>query len=274
MVELTCWTVGTHNCVVIETFEPEQTCRTSFFDIISLMNANKFRRLPVVKNKELIGIITTHDIIRVLNETPTVRDVFCLDVERMMTPDPITISPNSSIQEAAKIMASNMIGCLPIISNSHKTLLGIITERDCLDFFPTTREEPIKDICSSREVITVNPSTSLKKGIEAMAKASIRHLIIINPEGSIAGIITATDIINSLGKVVNKELDANSWINLPVELLATRKTFMLPVDTPINLVSKIMKLNNIGAFPIIEKGKLFGIVSERDFVKAMAEAGE
>ncbi|MFX0063953.1 MAG: CBS domain-containing protein [Candidatus Hermodarchaeota archaeon] len=272
MVEMTCWTACTHNCVVIETSEPEQTCRKSFFDIISLMNANKFRRLPVVKNKELIGIITTYDIIRALNEASTLPDVVCLDVEQLMTLDPITISPNSSMQEAAKIMASNMIGCLPIISN--KTLVGIITERDCLDALPTTREEPIKEICSSKEIITVNPSTSLKKGIETMAEENIRHLIIINSEGSIAGIITATDIIYSLGKFFNRELSANSWMNLPVELLATHKTFMLPADTPINLVNKIMQLNNIGAFPIIEKGKLFGIVSERDIVKLIAETGE
>lgn len=269
---MTCWTACTHDCVVIETSEPEQTCRKSFFDIISLMNANKFRRLPVVKNKELIGIITTHDIIQALNEAPTLNDVLCLDVEQMMTPDPITISPNSSMQEAAKIMAAKNFGCLPIISN--KTLVGLITERDCLDVFPTTREEPIKEIYSSKEIITVNSSTSLKKGIETMNKENIRHLIVINSEGSVNGIITATDIIYSLGKFFNRELSATSWINLPVELLATRKVFMLPADTPINHVSKIMKLNNIGAFPIIENGKLFGIVSERDFVKLIAETGE
>ncbi|MFX0093826.1 MAG: CBS domain-containing protein, partial [Candidatus Hodarchaeota archaeon] len=182
MLNIPIWSACTCDCVVVEGVEPEQKGRTTFFDILSIMEANRFRRLPVVKNKELAGIITTHDLIRALNEASSIMDVFSLEAEQLMTPNPLTISPKSTVVEVAKIMASRKIGCLPIIGKGEKTLRGIITERDFLGFLPYFENKIIRDYCS-KNVITIDPSTPLKRAIEIMVDENIRHLILINASG-------------------------------------------------------------------------------------------
>lgn len=102
-----------------------------------LMKSAKVRRLPVVENNgRLLGILTLSDIHKAQPSAATTLTVWelnymlaALKVKKIMTPNPITISPNHTIGDAARLMLENRIGGLPVVDEAGK-LVGIITESD------------------------------------------------------------------------------------------------------------------------------------------------
>jgi CBS domain-containing protein len=102
------------------------------------MIASGFRRLPVVANSLVCGIITATDIMRYLGKgeafkklvTGNVNEAFSVPISGIMKADIVTVSPDQDLSETARIMHQNKIGSLPVISG--QALAGIITERDIL----------------------------------------------------------------------------------------------------------------------------------------------
>lgn len=113
---------------------------------IALMRAGGFRRLPVVENGRLVGIVTEHDL-RLASNAPTVMreqwyDNYILQhipVGNCMTRNPITIEADRPVSEAVRIMRDHKIGGLPVVEEDR--LVGIITATDLLDYLLDLLEE-------------------------------------------------------------------------------------------------------------------------------------
>lgn len=101
------------------------------------MISKNVRRLPVAdENGRLTGIITLGDVRSVTPSPVSSVNIFernyllsNLEVERVMTPNPMTISPNQTINEAANIMLKKRISGLPVVDGDGR-ICGIITESD------------------------------------------------------------------------------------------------------------------------------------------------
>jgi acetoin utilization protein AcuB len=106
---------------------------------IALMREGGFRRLPVVEGGRLVGIVTDRDLRRAANSPLVVRerwyDNFLMDhiqVGACMTANPITVSPQTLIVEAACLLRDHKIGGLPVVEGGR--LVGIVTETDLLNY--------------------------------------------------------------------------------------------------------------------------------------------
>ena len=97
-----------------------------------------FRRIPIVKENILLGIITASDIMRYLGSgeifqkllTGDVSDAFLVPLKSLILRDIIWTNSGIDIGEAAALMLKNKVGALPIIDDGE--LCGIITERDII----------------------------------------------------------------------------------------------------------------------------------------------
>jgi acetoin utilization protein AcuB len=113
----------------------------SMTDARSLMDREKVGHIPVLnKNNELVGLITRADLLKAGPSSATTLDVYeisyllsKLTVEKVMEKKVITVQENEVVEEAARIMADNGIGCLPVLNGS--LLTGIITDTDIFHFF-------------------------------------------------------------------------------------------------------------------------------------------
>ena len=117
------------------------TEETSVTEAKALMNKNNFSKLPVLdKSKRLVGIITKNDIQKASPSDTTTLDMFelgyvlsKLTVGKFMTKKVITIQETEVIEEAARIMVDNNIGCIPVMEDD--VLVGIVTESDLFRLF-------------------------------------------------------------------------------------------------------------------------------------------
>lgn len=109
-----------------------------------LMRERKIRRLPVVDQGKLVGIVTLGDLRGAEPSDASTLSIFeahyllaKLTIEKIMTWEPVTIRPDATIQQAAKLMLEHKIGGLPVVDNDR--LVGIITESD---IFRILAQEP------------------------------------------------------------------------------------------------------------------------------------
>lgn len=109
---------------------------TTVLEAGRLMVDRTIRRLPVVEGGQLVGIITYGDVRGARASTSASLDIWKLGhllsrltIREIMTPNPVTISPDETIGTAAQLMLKYMIGGLPVIDHQGQ-LVGIITESD------------------------------------------------------------------------------------------------------------------------------------------------
>jgi CBS domain-containing protein len=109
---------------------------TTIKDTCRFMIVNGIRRLPVVQEDELVGLITTTDILRHFASNEMFKylkgDPFTERIQNIMTTRVTTVLPTADAGEAAHIMKVQDVGCLPVMNGN---LVGILTERDLLTLF-------------------------------------------------------------------------------------------------------------------------------------------
>jgi acetoin utilization protein AcuB len=109
-------------------------------EALSLFRSEHIRRAPVVKGGKMIGIVSESDLLNASPSSATSLSVWELNyllskitVEKVMRKDVLTVDSDCPIEEAARIMADNKVGGLPVMDG--KKVVGIITETDLFKIF-------------------------------------------------------------------------------------------------------------------------------------------
>lgn len=109
-------------------------------DALKLMQREKIRRTPVVKNNKLVGIVSDKDLLNAGPSDATSLSVWEVNylmskitVGDVMSKDVLTVEEDTPIEEAARIMVDNKIGGLPVMRNG--SVVGLITETDLFKIF-------------------------------------------------------------------------------------------------------------------------------------------
>ena len=110
-----------------------------------LMSQNKILQLPVVKGKELVGIITDRDIRSFLSgsllASPDQREMALKTrIREIMTSEPITVSPDDDLEEAVELLIEEKVGGIPVVDEA-EGLVGIVTFVDVLRCFLNRLQE-------------------------------------------------------------------------------------------------------------------------------------
>jgi len=110
-----------------------------------LMAENGIRQLPVVKNSDLIGIITDRDVRSFLAGSsvspPNEREqALRTQVSDLMTTNPLTLAPDDELQDAVELLVEQKIGGVPVVDPA-EGLVGIVTYVDVLRCFLNRLQE-------------------------------------------------------------------------------------------------------------------------------------
>ena len=118
------------------------TPEASLFKAAKLLKEHAIRRLPVVdEHNRLVGIISDRDVKAVSPSRATTLEMYELmyllseiKVRDVMTPSPISISPDQTVDTVALLMEQKSIGSLPVVNEGNK-VIGIITDHDLFKVF-------------------------------------------------------------------------------------------------------------------------------------------
>ncbi len=118
----------------VVTISPDATVEAA----AKIMIANGFRRLPIVHEGVMLGIVTATDILNYLGSgeafekivTGNMHEALGVPIKALIDVPPVTIHPDTDLGVAAELMIARDIGVLPVISD--ESLIGIITEWDFL----------------------------------------------------------------------------------------------------------------------------------------------
>jgi CBS domain-containing protein len=259
---------------------------TPIIQAVEIMSKEGFRRLPVVDpgTHRLRGIVTVSDVINFMgggekfnlvqvkhggNFLAAINE----ELHEIMTPQPVTMPVTGSISDAVNIIINQKIGGIPII-DAEGSLRGIVTERDVMKALTTENSNrTVEDIMKSPVRVT-SPDTPIGKVCEEMVKCRFRRLPVV-VDDVLCGIVTATDIMNYLGKGKAFEQlttgDSAEVMGAPVRSLLSGELYTTTPDRNIHDITIEMIQKGIGAFPVIENSHLVGLVTEYDLVKAFAE---
>ena len=122
-----------------------------------------------------------------------------MKVQDCMCNDVCCIKPETKIEEAAKLMSQNHVGCLPVCDNNN-SICGIVTDRDlilrCVACNKDIKQTPISDVMTCN-VSTCKKTDDITNAESKMGQKQIRRLPVCDDNNKVVGILTIGDIINN-----------------------------------------------------------------------------
>jgi len=122
-----------------------------------------------------------------------------MKIRDVMTPNPRTVSPNDTIQAAARVMQTEDTGAVPVVNDGH--LLAVLTDRDIVVRVVAeggSLSTPVAEI-ASKSVVTVTPEMSTREASELMSEHQIRRLPVVEND-RLVGIVSIGDLAVKDGK--------------------------------------------------------------------------
>lgn len=255
-------------------------------DAINIIVRNKLTGLPVVRASDgkLMGVVSRRDIFRKFDED---------QLSLIMKKGCITIAPDATVEEAAKIFSEKRIHRLPVVEDGK--LVGIVTPTDLLSLVkdmktPLLAEDVIRTTC-----ITSYEDEPLSYTVPSMRISDSAANPVLDAQGNLVGIITDRDLFSDQVKDPEalKALGISDVDNLagyrnvlPLFYSATDKylsedkkvkDFMvknpLTVFKKTNLseVAKVMIANDFGQIPVHgTKDELVGMIYDVDVLCALS----
>jgi CBS domain-containing protein len=122
-----------------------------------------------------------------------------MNIRDVMTPNPCTVTPNDSIQNAARIMRDNDTGAVPVVENGRA--VGIVTDRDIV--VRAVAEDgqlnrPVREIVTG-SVVAATPDMSTREAAELMSEHQVRRLPVVEND-CLVGIVSIGDLAVKEGR--------------------------------------------------------------------------
>lgn len=257
-------------------------------EVLEILKSKHISGVPIVKGRELVGIVTRTDLLKHPEEE---------QIALLMTRNPITITPDKSIVDAARIILDNNIRRLPVVEDN--VLTGLITIADIVGALGRLNiTSPISNYIGSR-VVSVWAETPLSIAGAIMELADVKAVPLLDSTLTLVGVAADKDLISASMIEDKTEMsnmsagsddDAWTWESMrdTMSLYYSVSKIQLP-DSPVKEIIKLtgepetallsssvsecarkMRRKRIDQLPIINSTKkLLGMVRDKDLLKAI-----
>lgn len=254
----------------------------------NLMLKYGYSRILVVNQEDkLVGILTEKDLTRKMRSNGPKwkrRTIDNISIRRVMTPNPITITPTREVRDAVELIIKNDISSVPVVDGDE--ILGIVTKTELMDFY---REKfagkwKVSDLMTS-EVITVNENHSIGHVISTMEDQKIGKLIVVRDNEPV-GIITSANI--SFANVEDPEtgvsvekiaflrkIDGQEKRNVREVSMVTAGDIMtnhmikIEETEDASNAAEMMTKKDVTGIPVVNDNELVGIITKTDIIRGI-----
>lgn len=257
-------------------------------EVLEILKTKHISGVPIVKNGELLGIVTRTDLLKNPEEE---------QIAMIMTRNPVTISPDKSIADAARLILEHRIRRLPVVDDH--SLVGLITIADIVGAIARLNiTTPISEFIGNN-VVSVWSETPISVVGAIMELADVKAVPILDSNLALVGVATDKDLIGASmiedrteksNMSAGSDDDAWTWESLrdtmslyyavskiklptaPVKDIVKRKgepeTAVL--SSPVSDCARKMRRNRIDQLPVITNARnLLGLLRDKDLLKSV-----
>jgi CBS domain-containing protein len=259
-------------------------------DVLKILKRTGISGVPVLKDGKIVGIITRKDLLRKSDET---------QLGLLMSPNPVTIHPDTPLGEAAALILKHRVRRLPVEDDG--TLVGILSVADLVTGIAQLKfKNEIKDQFTST-TFAVWEETPLSLVGRIMEISGVDAIPILDSDGTLAGIISERDLIkhSSIEDSVETSdfsngTDDDEWtwesirdlhtmsfgvsrVKLPVKPVKTAmvtSVVSVPQNAEVSECALKMKRARVDQLPVVNSDKkLVGMLFDRDLIRVLCPAG-
>lgn len=275
---------------------------TPLAEAVELLLDKVYRTLPVVdENGRVVGILTDGDLLerakllatsvqRELSRAEVSRELHQIrqsgqTVSQVMTPDPVTVRPETPITQAVNLMVERDVKRLPVV-DANGTLLGMVSRVNVLRALAeppvaeTPRQSPppghyvrVGDMMMT-QVPTVPSNASLAEVVDLLVSHARRRVVVVDDARRVVGIITDGDLIKRATETERESLIQSLARRLPVggaeKFHLSRRTAAEVMTSPVITVTpdtsllealRLLLSHRIKRLPVVDaEGRLAGLV--------------
>ena len=124
-----------------------------------------------------------------------------LKVRELMTENPVVCATTDNLYLVAHLMEENEIGCIPVVDIDHKTLLGLVTDRDIVCRAAAAGQNlafvNAGNVMTKRNLVTARPDDDIDVVIQKMISNQVRRVPVVD-KGKLLGMISSADVAIAL----------------------------------------------------------------------------
>jgi CBS domain-containing protein len=257
-------------------------------DVLRILKRTGISGVPVTKEGRLVGIITRKDLLRKADET---------QLSLLMTSDPLTVPPETTIEEAAEIMIKRNFRRLPVVENGK--LLGILSVADLVGAVSQTKNSEEIRLRYTRPTFALWEDTPLPLVGRIMEISGYDAVPILNQDSMLTGIISERDLIKQAlieDSVEVSDLsngtddDEWTWESIrdmhtisfgiskvqlplkPVKEAMIKEVVAVPQNAELSDCALKMKRSRVDQLPVTNGDKkMVSMLFDRDVIRALLE---
>jgi CBS domain-containing protein len=256
----------------------------SLEDALDVMLDTGRERLPVMRHDRLVGMVTRGDLLAArpsagttLSRAEVLTRMDEIPVSDVMSRNIIAVSPETTAASAVALMAIHRISGLPVVDEGQ--VVGVVTESDFFRALARSKPgDPIADAPASewmsKNPVTIGPTATVHDAHELMLQKRVRRLPVVDSQ-RLVGIVTSGDMRRSLGSEV--PVLARFELTEKLKQIPLRNVMSAPVititpTTPLRECARKMTTSHIGGLPVLDDGRLAGMLTEHDVLRAIGES--
>ena len=258
-------------------------------EVLKILKNKHISGVPVLKDSKVVGIVTRTNLLQNPEEE---------QLALLMTRNPVTISPGSDLQTAARLLLENHIRRLPVVDEGK--LVGLVTVADVVGTIADMNIDiPIKDYVE-KEVVAIYSQTPLPVVARIMELAGVKAVPVLDSNLELVGIISDRDVISASTIEDSVEMsdmsagsDDDAWTwesmrdtmsiyysvsrikvpNLIGSDIMIREPITATYITSVSDCARKMKRSRIDQVPIINSNcKLQGLLRDHDLLKPLIDS--
>jgi len=259
-------------------------------DVLRVLQERRVSGLPVVKKGEVVGMITRNDLLRNREEEQTAL---------LMSRNPVIVSPNKDVIEAARLMLEHDKRRLPVVED--RKLMGIITVADIVKVAALMEIEESIGPYFEREMLVLWSEMPLPVAGGVMEYAAAEACPVLDIALTLVGMISDRDLIKAsvIEDTVEKtdmsaDAGEDAWMwdrvmqtinkyysvsRIELKDILVRDA-MIPAitaakNTKVSECAAIMHKNRIDQLPVVTSSqKLTGLIRDKDILRALVDHSE
>jgi CBS domain-containing protein len=260
-------------------------------DVLKILKRTGISGVPVIKDKKIVGIITRKDLLRKADET---------QLGLLMTPNPVVITPETRLEDAARLLIEHNIRRLPVVED--EILTGLLSVADVIHAIAQLRiRNEIKDLYTS-QTFALWEETPLPLVGRIMEISGFEAIPILDADSRLQGIISERDLIrhSSIEDMVevsdfSNGTDDDEWTwesirdmhtisygiskiqlpSRPVKTAMVRNVVAVPQNAEVSECALKMKRARVDQLPVVNGDKrLIAMLFDRDLISVLINRGQ